>query len=136
MKSRLKTRRRAIASNCVTTAAGIHVTAHRSQWWARAKLRRLTSEQTRREKGKSTDKAIGGQKAPTAGGKKHRQGSGKKHLLIISPGRCVCGVVVRYRPCSSALIVQTLNGRTQASTTPAVRQTRCATGWQANASPI
>ena len=90
----------------------------------------LAGEMGRGERGKSTDKAVERQKAPTAGGKKHRQGSGKKHLLIISQGRWMCGLGVRDRLGSSALIVQASNPRTQASTTPAVRQTSCATGWQ------
>ena len=94
----------------------------------------LAGEMGRGERGKSTDKAVEREKAPTAGGKKHRQGRGKKHLLIISQGRWMCGLEVDDRPCSSALIVQASNRRPQASTTPAVRQTSCATGWQAYAS--
>ena len=90
----------------------------------------LAGEIGRGERGKSTDKAVEREKAPTAGGKKHRQGSGEKHLLIISQGRWMSGLAVRYRPCSSALIMQASNRRTQASTTPGVRQTSCATAWQ------
>ena len=76
-------------------AARGHQASHGLPRGAEPKIRLRRGKKGRREREKSTDRAMSGEKAPTAGGEKHRQGNGKKHLLIISPGRWMTGLAVR-----------------------------------------